>query len=115
MYQEDLESQLKIAKRSSLKAEEAMTQQEIEKRRQDYMIDNLTDQLRMLQERRSAYKTQIENQQRETRALLDMVQEATTETEVNFSYLRLHSVTQMSYRLFNLKRISYFNNGKLHC
>ncbi|KAJ3127462.1 Coiled-coil domain-containing protein 40 [Nowakowskiella sp. JEL0407] len=81
LYNEELRSKIQVAKRTTLKAEEDIKKQEIEKKRQDYFIDHLTEQLRLLQERRALYETQYIAQQRETKAALETLQDASTEIE----------------------------------
>ncbi|KAI8800296.1 hypothetical protein BJ742DRAFT_881140 [Cladochytrium replicatum] len=81
VYNDELSGQIKVAKRTTLKAEEDIRRQEAEKKRQDYFINHLTEQLRSLQERRALYETQLVTQQRETKAATDTLQEAATEME----------------------------------
>ncbi|KAI8833737.1 hypothetical protein BC829DRAFT_422442 [Chytridium lagenaria] len=81
LYNEELKSKILIAKRTTLKAEEDIIKQEMEKKRQDYFIDTLTDQLRRLQERRALYETQLIAQQKETKAAVETLQEAAMEME----------------------------------
>ncbi len=81
LYKAEIESQLKIARRTTLKAEEEMIQKEMEKKRQDYLIDNMMERLRRFQERRAMYEAHIFTQQKETKAIMDMIQEAVAEIE----------------------------------
>ncbi|KAI9005959.1 hypothetical protein BC832DRAFT_460595 [Gaertneriomyces semiglobifer] len=81
LYNDELRSKILVAKRGTMKAEEDLVKQEQEKKRQDYFIDTLTEQLRKLQERRALYETQLLAQQKETRAALDTLQEAGLEME----------------------------------
>ncbi|KAJ3049688.1 Coiled-coil domain-containing protein 40 [Rhizophlyctis rosea] len=81
LYNEDLRSKIMVAKRTTLKAEEDIVKQEVEKKRQDYFIDQLTEQLRQLQERRAMYETQLIAQQKETKAAIETLQDAATEME----------------------------------
>ncbi|KAJ3034564.1 Coiled-coil domain-containing protein 40 [Rhizophlyctis rosea] len=81
LYNDDLRSKIMVAKRTTLKAEEDIVKQEIEKKRQDYFIDSLTEQLRQLQERRAMYETQLIAQQKETKAAIETLQDAATEME----------------------------------
>ncbi|KAJ3074995.1 Coiled-coil domain-containing protein 40 [Podochytrium sp. JEL0797] len=71
LYNDELRSKILVAKRKTLKAEEDI----------DYFIDNLTDRLRRLQERRALYETQLLAQQKETKAALDTLHDASTEME----------------------------------
>ncbi len=81
LYSEELRSKILVAKRTTLKAEDDLTRQENEKKRQDYFIDHLTEQLRKLQERRALYETQLLAQQKETKAAQETLQDASTEME----------------------------------
>ncbi|KAI8622572.1 hypothetical protein BC830DRAFT_1088809 [Chytriomyces sp. MP71] len=81
LYNDELRSKILVAKRTTLKAEEDIVRQEAEKKRQDYFIDQLTDRLRRLQERRALYETQLLAQQKETKAALDTLHDAATEME----------------------------------
>lgn len=81
LYNDELRSKILVAKRTTLKAEEDIVKAEAEKKRQDYFIDHLTDQLRRLQERRALYETQLIAQQKETKAAVETLQDAATEME----------------------------------
>ncbi|TPX77613.1 hypothetical protein CcCBS67573_g01099 [Chytriomyces confervae] len=81
LYNDELRSKILVAKRTTLKAEEDILRQEAEKKRQDYFIDHLTDRLRRLQERRALYETQLLAQQKETKAAVDTLHDASTEME----------------------------------
>ncbi|TPX67959.1 hypothetical protein SpCBS45565_g03525 [Spizellomyces sp. 'palustris'] len=81
LYNEDLRSKILVAKRTTMKAEEDLIKQEQDKKRQDYFVDHLTDQLRKLQERRALYETQLLAQQKETKAAMETLQDAATEME----------------------------------
>jgi len=81
VYSEELKSKILVAKRTTLKAEDDLIHQEKEKRRQDYFIDRLTEQLRRLQEKRALYETQLIAQQKETQAAQQTLHDAATEME----------------------------------
>ncbi|KND03997.1 uncharacterized protein SPPG_01445 [Spizellomyces punctatus DAOM BR117] len=81
LYNEELRSKILVAKRTTMKAEEDLIKQEQDKKRQDYFVDHLTDQLRKLQERRALYETQLLAQQKETKAAMETLQDAATEME----------------------------------
>ncbi|KAI9098134.1 hypothetical protein DFS34DRAFT_704117 [Phlyctochytrium arcticum] len=81
LYNEELRSKIMVAKRTTMKAEEDLIKQEHDKKRQDYFIDHLTDQLRKLQERRALYETQLLAQQKETHSAMETLQDAATEME----------------------------------
>jgi chromosome segregation ATPase len=81
LYSSDLDSKIMVAKRTTLKAEADIIKREMEKRTQDYYIDNLTNQLRRLQEQRALFETQYVAQQGETRAAMETLHEASVEME----------------------------------
>jgi 16S rRNA C1402 (ribose-2'-O) methylase RsmI len=81
LYNEEIRSKILVAKRTTLKAEKDILQKELEKKRQDFFIDNLTEKLRTLQEKKSTYEAQLLIQQRETQATRATLQEAATEME----------------------------------
>ncbi|KAJ1563005.1 Coiled-coil domain-containing protein 40 [Cladochytrium tenue] len=103
LYNDELRSKILVAKRTTLKAEEEIIKAETEKKRQDYYIDNLTDQLRRLQERRALYETQLVAQQKETQAAHQTLQDAATEMEaIHFEKRQL--VHQWKSSLIGLQR-----------
>lgn len=81
LYNDELRSKIAVTKRTTLKAEEDLVKQEIEKKRQDYFVDQLQAQLHKLQDRRAQYEAQLVAQQRETKAAYETLQEAGTEME----------------------------------
>lgn len=72
-----------------MKAEKDIIQHEMEKKKQDFFIDHLTEQLRKLQERRATYDAQFAVQQRETQAAIATLQDAATEMEVIYLIFKL--------------------------
>ena len=127
MYSEEVASKIKLTKRTTLKSEEDILKQEIEKKRQvkfqkiinsfkliiliaqDYFIDKLTDQLKILQERRALYETQLLAQQRETKAAVETLQDANAEMEV-FYFQKPSSI----FRYFLYQVIEYEKKQLLH-
>ncbi|KAI8928705.1 hypothetical protein BC831DRAFT_77433 [Entophlyctis helioformis] len=103
LYNEELRSRILVAKRTTLKAEEDIIKQEMEKRRQDYFIDHLTEQLRRLQERRAIYETQLQAQQRETKAAVETLQDAATEMEA-IQFEKRQLLNQWKSSLIGLQR-----------
>ncbi|KAI9201921.1 uncharacterized protein BJ171DRAFT_569980 [Polychytrium aggregatum] len=103
LYNEELRSKILVAKRTTLKAEEDITNQEIEKKRQDYFIDHLTDQLRKLQEKRVLYDNQYLAQQKETHAAIETLQEASTEMEA-IQFEKRQLIHQWKSSLIGLQR-----------
>ncbi|KAJ3106963.1 Coiled-coil domain-containing protein 40 [Phlyctochytrium planicorne] len=103
LYNDELKGKILIAKRTTLKAEEDIIKQEMEKKRQDYFIDQLTDQLRRLQERRALYETQLMAQQKETKAATETLQEAAMEMEA-IQYEKRQLLRQWNSSLIGLQR-----------
>ncbi|KAJ3110385.1 Coiled-coil domain-containing protein 40 [Phlyctochytrium bullatum] len=103
LYNDELKSKILIAKRTTLKAEEDIIKQEMEKKRQDYFIDQLTDQLRRLQERRALYETQLVAQQKETKAAVETLQDAAMEMEA-IQYEKRQLLRQWNSSLIGLQR-----------
>ncbi|KAJ3014618.1 Coiled-coil domain-containing protein 40 [Thoreauomyces humboldtii] len=103
LYNEQLRSKILVAKRTTMKAEEDLVKQEQDKKRQDYFIDHLTDQLRRLQERRALFETQLMAQQRETKAALETLQDAATEMEA-IQFEKKQLVHQWKSSLIGLQR-----------
>ncbi|KAJ3175661.1 Coiled-coil domain-containing protein 40 [Geranomyces variabilis] len=103
LYNEQLRSKILVAKRTTMKAEEDLVKQEQDKKRQDYFIDHLTDQLRRLQERRALFETQLIAQQRETKAALETLQDAATEMEA-IQFEKRQLVHQWKSSLIGLQR-----------
>ncbi|KAJ3219217.1 Coiled-coil domain-containing protein 40 [Dinochytrium kinnereticum] len=103
LYNDELKSKILIAKRTTLKAEDDIIRQEMEKKRQDYFIDTLTDQLRRLQERRALYETQLMAQQKETKAAVETLQEASMEMEA-IQYEKRQLLRQWNSSLIGLQR-----------
>ncbi|KAL2912923.1 Coiled-coil domain-containing protein 40 [Polyrhizophydium stewartii] len=103
LYNEELRSRILVAKRTTLKAEEDIIKQEMDKKRQDFFIDHLTEQLRRLQERRAMYETQLLAQQRETKAAIETLQDAATEMEA-IQFEKRQLLNQWKSSLIGLQR-----------
>lgn len=103
LYNEELRSKILVAKRTTLKAEKDITKQEMEKKRQDFFIDNLSEQLRKLQEKRDIYENQLQAQQRETKAAIETLQDASTEMEA-IQFEKRQLVNQWKSSLIGLQR-----------
>ncbi|KAJ3273921.1 Coiled-coil domain-containing protein 40 [Terramyces sp. JEL0728] len=82
LFGEELRSKILVAKRTTLKAEKDIIKQEIEKKRQDFYIDHLTEQLKKLQEKRMTYDSQILVQQKETQSAVQTLHEAAVEMQL---------------------------------
>ncbi|KAJ3395917.1 Coiled-coil domain-containing protein 40 [Lobulomyces angularis] len=103
LYSDELASKIMVAKRTTLKSEADIIKQEMEKKRQDYHIDNLTEQLRKLQEQRALYETQFVAQQQETKAALETLQDASVEMEA-IQYEKRQLLHQWKSSLIGLQR-----------
>ncbi|KAJ3307214.1 Coiled-coil domain-containing protein 40 [Kappamyces sp. JEL0829] len=103
LYNEELRSKILVAKRTTLKAEKDIVQQEMEKKRQDFFIDHLTEQLRKLQEKRATYDAQLAVQQRETQAAIQTLQDAATEMEA-IQFEKRQLINQWKSSLIGLKK-----------
>lgn len=110
LYNESTRSKILIAKRSTLKADKDIQQQEIEKKRQvnmsfiqDYFINNLTEQIKTLQEKRELYADQKKSQQSETKEATETLQDAMAEMEAIHLEKR-QLMNQWKSSLIGLKR-----------
>ena len=103
LYNEELRSKILVAKRTTLKTEDDIIHQEMEKKRQDFFIDRLTEQLRRLQERRELYETQLQAQQRETKSAIETLQDASTEMEA-IQFEKRQLLNQWKSSLIGLQR-----------
>lgn len=61
-YNEEMQSQIAVARRVTHKAEESVTQLEEAKSRQDSYIDELTQRMKQLHEQLAMYTAQLEAQ-----------------------------------------------------
>lgn len=103
MYREELQSRISLTKRVTLKTEEDISKVEIEKRQQDFLIDQLNEKLRRLREQLALFEYQLKNQQRESQAAHATLQDATTEMEaINFEKKQL--LNQWKSSLIALQR-----------
>jgi chromosome segregation ATPase len=81
IYQNELKAKISVTKRVTLKAEEDIGKVEDQKKKQDFLIDHLTTQLRQLQETLATYEIQLLSQQKETGVAHETLQEAAMEME----------------------------------
>ncbi|KAJ3273941.1 Coiled-coil domain-containing protein 40 [Terramyces sp. JEL0728] len=95
LFGEELRSKILVAKRTTLKAEKDIIKQEIEKKRQDFYIDHLTEQLKKLQEKRMTYDSQILVQQKETQSAVQTLHEAAVEMQWKSSLIGLKKREEM--------------------
>ncbi|KAL7752512.1 Coiled-coil domain-containing protein 40 [Sorochytrium milnesiophthora] len=81
LFHEEMKSKLILTRRTTLKTEEDIVKQELEKKRQDYYIDQLTEQAKKLRNAIASYDERLANQKDETRAVHETLQDAGTEME----------------------------------
>ncbi|KAJ1511123.1 Coiled-coil domain-containing protein 40 [Coelomomyces lativittatus] len=81
MYSEELKSSLMTTRRVTLKSEQALIQQEEEKRKQDEQIQQLSDRLDALEKQKYILDQQTEVQKKEIQASKNILQEANLEME----------------------------------
>eukprot|EP00976_Prorocentrum_cordatum_P029122 592473-Prorocentrum_minimum.AAC.1 len=67
-YNEQMKNEIAVTRRATYVAEESVTNMEKEKKEQDFLIDNLQEQLKRLHQQHQLYEAQLVAQQRETRA-----------------------------------------------
>jgi coiled-coil domain-containing protein 40 len=103
LYNEELRSKILVAKRTTLKSEKDIIQQEMEKKRQDFFIDHLTEKLRKLQEKRAMYDAQLKTQQKETNSAVQTLQDAQTEMEA-IQFEKRQLLNQWKSSLMGLKK-----------
>ncbi|KAJ3260019.1 Coiled-coil domain-containing protein 40 [Boothiomyces macroporosus] len=103
LFGEELRSKILVAKRTTLKAEKDIIKQEIEKKRQDFYIDHLTEHLKKLQEKRMTYDSQILVQQKETQAAIQTLHEASVEMQA-IQFEKRQLLNQWKSSLIGLKK-----------
>ncbi|TPX33878.1 hypothetical protein SmJEL517_g03351 [Synchytrium microbalum] len=110
LYNEQLKSEISVARRTTLKAEQDMLKQEMEKKRQDFFIDSLTEKHHRLNEQKSLYESQYESQQRETKAAQETLQDAAMEMEA-IQFEKRQLLHQWKSSLLALQRRDEVLNG----
>ncbi|KAI9143947.1 hypothetical protein BKA69DRAFT_59720 [Paraphysoderma sedebokerense] len=103
LFHEELKSKLALTRRTIQKAEEDLIKQELEKKRQDYYIDQLTEQVKRLQERKLTYEAQLLSQQKETKLAHEALQEATMEMDA-ITFERRQLLHQWKSSLVGMQR-----------
>lgn len=81
LYQDELNSKIALTKRTTLKSEDVLKKIEIEKKRQDYYVDRLTEQISQLEEELQIFDYRLGIQQQETKTAHATLKDATTEME----------------------------------
>jgi len=103
LYREELQARISLTKRVTLKTEEDIGKTETDKRRQDFYIDQLNEQLRRLREQFALYEYQLKNQQKESQAAHSTLQDATTEMEA-ITFEKKQLLNQWKSSLIALQR-----------
>eukprot|EP00879_Flechtneria_rotunda_P033179 GHRR01036724.1.p1 GENE.GHRR01036724.1~~GHRR01036724.1.p1 ORF type:complete len:546 (+),score=242.57 GHRR01036724.1:177-1814(+) len=80
-YNESMKGEIAVTRRAAYAAEAAMQKLEQEKMQQDYLIDDLQETTKSLQQQQALYAAQLAAQQRETRAAKETLAEAEREME----------------------------------
>jgi outer membrane murein-binding lipoprotein Lpp len=86
---EDVRSDISVMKRAAEKAHGEVTEAEQLKKKQDFLVDRLTQKVDRLHEEISMYEAQTLAQEEETRSAQKTLSEAITEIEVQFVHARL--------------------------
>ena len=81
LFQEELDSKIALSKRKTMKAEDELKKKELEKKRQDYYVDGLTEQISQLEEELAIYDYRIQTQQQETKTTQSILKDAVAEME----------------------------------
>ncbi|ORX50411.1 hypothetical protein BCR36DRAFT_583539 [Piromyces finnis] len=103
LYHEELKSQISVVKRTTLKTEEDIVKQEIEKKRQDFYIDKLTTQLQKLKEKLALYDSQYHAQSKESKAAHETLHEAEMEMEA-MTFEKRQLLNQWNSSVFALQK-----------
>ncbi|KAF6257749.1 hypothetical protein COO60DRAFT_1639651 [Scenedesmus sp. NREL 46B-D3] len=80
-YNESMKSEIVVTRRAAYAAEDAMQKLEKEKQHQDYLIDDMQENMKSLQQQLALYTAQLTAQRRETRAAKETLAEAEREME----------------------------------
>ena len=88
---EDVRSDISVMRRAAEKADSEVAKAEIEKQKQDLLVDRLVERVDKLREEISMFEAQITAQQEETRMAKDALSEA---------YMEIESITLEKKQLF---------------
>ena len=78
-YNDQMKDHIGVIRRETYKAEEAVTDMEKHKKKQDLLIDNMNEQIKALSEQKHLYIAQLQAQQEETREARKTQKEAEAE------------------------------------
>uniref|UniRef100_A0A7S4GCK9 Coiled-coil domain-containing protein 40 n=1 Tax=Eutreptiella gymnastica TaxID=73025 RepID=A0A7S4GCK9_9EUGL len=89
-FNEQMQSEISIERRAAYKAEEEISNLEKQKKHQDYLIDQLNEQIKQLTEKLALYESQLDSQKKETRIAQETLSDALAEMEaINFEKKQL--------------------------
>ena len=80
-YNSDVQAQIAVTKRATQKAEDNVAHMETQKKRQDILVDQLSEQVKTLQRQLDLYTAQTEAQSGETKAATELLREASEEMD----------------------------------
>eukprot|EP00128_Syssomonas_multiformis_P008226 Colp12_sorted_trinity150504_noHs@7539 len=80
-YNEERKAQIAVTQRATRKAEQNVSSMEVEKKKQDFLVDQLQETVRSLTEKISMYDAQYLAQCKETEEAKKTLMEANTEME----------------------------------
>eukprot|EP01012_Entosiphon_sulcatum_P006174 TRINITY_DN1288_c0_g1_i1.p2 TRINITY_DN1288_c0_g1~~TRINITY_DN1288_c0_g1_i1.p2 ORF type:complete len:881 (+),score=378.54 TRINITY_DN1288_c0_g1_i1:94-2736(+) len=89
-FNEQMQSEIAIERTAAYKVEEVITNLEKQKQGQDYLIDQLNEQIKQQTEKLAMYEAQLDSQRKETRIANDTLAEALAEMDaINFEKKQL--------------------------
>ena len=102
-YNEAMKDEVAVTRRATYKAEEATTQLETEKNKQDALVDSLNEKIRTGTEQLGLYEAQLSAQKKETAAAAETLFEASREMEA-IAFEKKHLVQQWKSSLVGMAR-----------
>lgn len=102
-YNEEMKSEIAVTRRATYKAEENVEQLEAGKKKQDFYIDTLTEELKRLHEQLALLEAQISSQREETTSAADTLKEAAAEMET-ISFEKKQLLQQWKSSLIGMQR-----------
>ena len=103
VYNEQMKSEINVARRATYKAEENVANLEKGKMQQDYLIDSLQSQVVRLQEQLALYEAQLISQKQETTAASETLADASQEME-SIAYEKKQLMQQWQSSLIGMGR-----------
>ena len=80
-YNTDVKSQIQVTRRTTYRAEENIMNLEKQKKKQDFLIDHMNEEIKKLNEQKIIIEAQLISQREETRAAQQILKEAYVEME----------------------------------